>query len=85
MASDATGNFCPSQRTAGAFGKTTSRRIEEAGQAAGSLIDNAPHAATVSAVFCIPATGNALIDGGTGADLPGPGAVSIRGTVQTQP
>ena len=49
------------------------------------LTDNLPHAVTISAVFCIPATGSALVDGGTGADLPGPGAVSIRGTLQLTP
>ena len=51
----------------------------------GNLTDNAAHAVTIAAVFCIPSTGNALVDGGTGADLPGPGAVSIRGTFQITP
>jgi hypothetical protein len=86
LLADASGKFCgASQRTAGAFGKTTARRIEEAGSPAGALSDNAPHAVTIAASFCIPATGNAIIDGGTGADLPGPGAVSISGTFQTSP
>ncbi len=85
LTSDASGNFCPSQRTAGAFGKSTARRIEETGSAAGNIADNASHPVTIAATFCIPATGNALVDGGTGADLPGPGGVSIRGTLQTLP
>jgi hypothetical protein len=54
------GDTC--QTHPGAFGKTTARRIEEAGVPAGPPID-----------------------GVTGADLPGPGAVSIRGTFQTLP
>jgi hypothetical protein len=77
------GSTC--QRTAGCFGRTNCARIEESGSAAGSLVDNATHPVTISAVFCIPATGNALVDGGAGADLPGPGAVSITGTFQLLP
>jgi hypothetical protein len=84
-ADPATGKFCgPSQRTMGAFGKPTARRIEENGTPAGNLMDGMPHPVTIAAVFCIPPTNNALIDGSLGADLPGPGAVSIRGTFQTQ-
>jgi hypothetical protein len=96
----ANGKFCPTataatctaatdplhcQRTAGCFGRAGCRRIQENGIPAGSLTDNQPHPVTIAATFCIPATGNSLIDGGTGADLPGPGAVSIRGTFQTVP
>jgi hypothetical protein len=96
----ANGRFCPvatagtctttsdpanCQRTPGCFGKVGCRRIVETGGAAGSLADGQTHAVTIAATFCIPATGNALIDGGTGADLPGPGAVSIRGTFRTIP
>ena len=47
--------------------------------------DHAAHPVTIAATFCIPATGNAIIDGGTAADLPGPGAVSIRGTFRLAP
>jgi hypothetical protein len=73
------------QRTKGAFGNPTAARITETGAVAGNLTDNAAHAVTVSAVFCIPGTGSSLVDSGTGADLPGPGAVSIRGTLQITP
>jgi len=75
------------QRTAGAFGPAgqAAHTINETGSPAGSLADNQSHPVTIAATFCIPATGNALIDGGTGADLPGPGAVSIRGTFRTMP
>ena len=78
-----TGETC--QRTQGAFGRLTAKFIRETGQASSSLTDFAAHNVTISATFCIPGTGNGLIDGGTGADLPGPGAVSIRGTFQLTP
>src|SRR5262249_14820075 len=67
--STTTGSTC--QKTKGAFGRTTAAAIRETGSpSAASLGDFATHAVTLSAVFCVPATGNALIDGGTGADLP---------------
>jgi hypothetical protein len=77
------GSTC--QQTQGCFGNASCKRIEQTGSPAGSLADNLPHDVTISAVFCIPASGNPLVDGGSGADLPGPGAVSIRGTFQTVP
>ncbi|HUL98817.1 MAG TPA: hypothetical protein VLU24_05250 [Mycobacterium sp.] len=77
------GSTC--QQTAGCFGIPGCARIEETGQASAPLTDNLTHNVTIAATFCIPATGNALVDGGAGADLPGPGAVSIRGTLQTVP
>ena len=77
------GSTC--QRTAGCFGRSTCKRIEESGTPAGNISDNAPHDVTISAIFCIPATGNTLVDGGSGLDLPGPGVVSISGTFQTIP
>jgi hypothetical protein len=96
----ANGRFCPiatagtcttstdpknCQRTPGCFGRAACRRIEETGSPAGNLGDAQAHNVTIAATFCIPSTGNSLIDGGTGADLPGPGAVSIRGTFRTVP
>jgi len=92
------GLFCPAQRTFSAFGgqNQTFRpvgdptnppikivTITETGSPAGDLTDNQPHAARLGAVFCIPETGNGLIDGA--ADLAGPGAVSLPGTVQILP
>jgi hypothetical protein len=73
------------QRVRGAFGNQTAAHIKESGSPAGDLTDNLAHPVTISAVFCIPNTGSLLVDGGTGADLPGPGAVSIRGTFQLTP
>jgi hypothetical protein len=75
----------PCQRTQGCFGRTTCKNISETGSPAGNLTDNAAHAVTIATTFCIPASGSGLVDGGTGADLGGPGAVSIRGTFQITP
>jgi len=44
---------------------------------AGSDLSN-PFESTVVATFCVPSTGNPLID--IGGDLPAPGAMSVRGT-----
>jgi hypothetical protein len=57
--------------------------ITETGSPGGDLTDNMPHTARLAAVFCIPETGNGLIDGA--ADLAGPGAVSLPGSVQILP
>jgi hypothetical protein len=87
VSTSATGIFCtnlpppvPTQPVAGAFGVGTARRIAERGTPPGDLRDRQPHDGTVSATFCIPATGNGLVD--NQANLPGPGAVSIRGDFQ---
>ncbi len=97
--SDAGGIFCPDQNTFSAFG-TQNRTVRPDGDpnhppikvvnitetgspAASDLSDNLPHDATLAAVFCIPATGNAIIDGA--ADLAGPGATSLPGTIQILP
>jgi hypothetical protein len=78
----ASGVFCASQTHAGAFGKTTARTIKEVGAPAGDITDGLPHAITYGSVFCVPKTGNALID--PSADLPGPGAISIAADVNLQ-
>ncbi|HEX6130871.1 MAG TPA: hypothetical protein VF044_04020 [Actinomycetota bacterium] len=58
--------------------------IEERGSpAAGITIGGGPVAATLGSVFCIPAAGNGLIDGA--ADLPGPGATTLPGTLTLIP
>jgi hypothetical protein len=95
---DPDGLFCTAQKTFSAFGgqNQTFRTpgdptnppikivtITENGSPAGNLTDNMPHAARLGAVFCIPETGNGLIDGA--ADLAGPGAVSLPGSVQILP
>ena len=80
---DSAGNFCPSQRTAGAFGQTTARRIFEQGIPGGDLTDGLPHAASLGSAFCIPPTNNVAVDGV--ADLPGPGGTSLNGNAQIVP
>jgi hypothetical protein len=80
----ATGSFCPSQKTAGAFGVTGVQCIKTVGTAAGDLTDGQPHSgAIIAAAFCIPTTTNSTIDGV--ADLPGPGLTSLPGTAQLVP
>ncbi len=77
------GLFCPEQIHAGAFGVTGARCVKETGSPAGSLIDGASHPAALGAAFCIAKTGAAAVD--TVTDLPGPGAVGLKGTVQLLP
>jgi hypothetical protein len=67
-ASDPGGIFCPGQANAGAFGQPAATSISENGVASTS-------SPTLVSIFCIPSTGNVLIDGS--ADLPGPGATSL--------
>jgi hypothetical protein len=80
----ASGNFCPSQKTAGAFAVSGARCVQTTGAAAGDLTDGLPHAgAILASAFCIPTTTNTTIDGV--ADLPGPGLTSLPGTAQIVP
>lgn len=79
------GLFCPSQRTPGCFpsdglGGGACRRIEVAGSAAGALPPNTARAVTLASIFCVPGTGFAIVD--LAADLPGPGAASLTGTLE---
>ncbi len=76
----ANGLFCPNQIDAGAFGQPSAQCVTETGTPAGNLTDGAPHTAVLGAVFCVPATGNAAVDGV--ADLPGPGAIGLNGVAQ---
>jgi hypothetical protein len=87
-AHNAGGAFCPGQSNTGGhqfgcFGSSACVDITENGSPAGLLVTNSPSSATLAAVFCIGATGNGLVD--ASADLPGPGAVSLPGTILTQP
>ena len=77
-AAAADGNFCPSQKTAGCFADTTCTQIIEHGQPAGAITAGSAATATLASVFCIPSSGNGLVD--IAADLPGPGAVTLPGT-----
>ena len=78
----ANGLFCPMQNDAGAFGQPGTQCITETGLPAGDISDGAPHNSNLASVFCIPATGNAAVDGV--ADLPGPGAIGLNGAAQLQ-
>jgi hypothetical protein len=82
------GIFCPGQNdtepgSRGCFGSGSADvcdYIEVRGSAAGPLsLGGGPAPATLASVFCIPATGDTLID--TVTDLPGPGALSLPGTL----
>ncbi|HXJ35711.1 MAG TPA: hypothetical protein VMS22_16890 [Candidatus Eisenbacteria bacterium] len=73
--SNGSGLFCPLQANAGAFGDPSVTNITETGTTGGNLTTGPAVPATLASVFCIPATGNVLIDGA--ADLPGPGATSL--------
>jgi hypothetical protein len=82
--SDPAGDFCPLQGTAtfgasGCFAKPTCVTIAESGVASGPVSTGFDLNATLASVFCIPATGAFPVD--AGGDLPGPGAVTLTGTV----
>lgn len=79
---NAGGTFCASQGHAGAFGKAAARVIREHGTSPGNLGDGTAHAAQLASTFCVPKTGNALVD--PVADLPGPGATSVAALLQLQ-
>jgi hypothetical protein len=90
--SAAGGVFCagpPVQRTAGCFGNpttlstTTCRYIETNGVPAGDLTVGPALASTLASSFCIAKSSSALINGV--ADLPGPGAVTLKGTANLTP
>jgi hypothetical protein len=73
--------FCPSQAHAGCFGDPTCRSFSETGVAPNAALAGAvPQPAKLASTFCIPGTGNNLIDGSV--DLPGPAAISLEGTIR---
>ena len=76
------GIFCPSQGNAGAFTVPAARSVEMQGSPAAGGLDATQKPAVMVSAFCIPRTGNVLIDGA--ANLPGPGATSLGGTLQLQ-
>jgi hypothetical protein len=71
------------QRSQGAFRSGVATAIALAGVAAGPLTDLDVHHATLASVFCVPPVDNGLID--ALADLPGPAALALRGTLQLLP
>jgi hypothetical protein len=72
------------QKSAGAFGPAGggAHTINETGSPAGNITDGLGHASTLASIFCIQPTFNATVD--AAGDLPGPGAVTLSGTVQVQ-
>ena len=79
------GAFCSPQASAGCFGTGfgTCEYIEENGSAAGDLTAGGALAQTLASVYCIPKTGSPLVN--TVASLPGPGAVSLKGSADLVP
>ena len=80
----ATGFTSCGQRTSGAFtSNDVARTIVETGSPAGAQTTGGPaQPQTLVSIFCIPPTFNTLVD--SAADLPGPGAAVLQGTVQLQ-
>src|SRR5262249_47653030 len=58
------GLFCPAQTVAGCFGDPMCRSITETGASPGAAITSAlsPQPATLVSTFCVPGTGNGLLD-----------------------
>jgi hypothetical protein len=81
--SAAGGAFCPSQAAAGCFGSGSCEYIGENGSPAGDLTGGGALAQTLASVYCIPKTGNPLVN--TVASLPGPGAVTLKGSAELLP
>jgi hypothetical protein len=79
------GAFCPMQSTAGCFGTGAGvcEYIETIGSPAGDLTGGGALAQTLSSVYCIPKTGSILIN--SVANLPGPGAVTLKGSAELVP
>lgn len=77
------GILCPGQLFEGAYGNRDVRRVVQQGMRPAGGLASTPRDATLSSAFCIPATGNVLIDGA--ASLPGPGATSLGGTLELTP
>jgi len=75
---NAGGLFCPGQSTPGAFGRFSTKSIRETGSPLlGSL--GSPFSTVLAGVFCVPASGSDLVN--ALADLPGPAAISVPGTI----
>ena len=66
------------QATSGAFASPSVQTLTLTGTPAGNMADHAPHGANLVGTFCIPPTYGPADGGG---DLPGPGAITLSGTV----
>jgi hypothetical protein len=82
--SNPSGLLCPGQTAPGCFGDPACRSMTETGASPGAAITSAvsPQPATLVSTFCVPGTGNVLLDGPAG--LPGPAAISLPGRVRAQ-
>jgi hypothetical protein len=78
--SDPNGAFCPAQRDPGAFGDSLATTITETGSPLAGSTNL--FATTLAGTFCLPSTGNRVID--ANADAPGPGAISVTGTASVE-
>jgi hypothetical protein len=72
---------CPSPGTCVKAG-TVAELIRETGSPSGPIAVGTPASMTLATVFCVPATGNLLIDGAS--NFPGPGATSLPGKALLQ-
>jgi hypothetical protein len=87
------GIFCPAQGQSttqrGAFAagfpaSQTVTKITETGTPAGDMRTfGTAHPVTLASIFCVPLSGNGLVD--NQANLPGPGATTIAGTLTANP
>jgi hypothetical protein len=77
LTADDAGLFCPDQISPGAFGIDSVRKVIETGSPLGG--SGNLQAQTLAGVFCLPATGNAVVDGL--GHLPGVGALSAPGVL----
>jgi hypothetical protein len=76
LTADSNGIFCPGQSSPGAFGLPNATRVSETGTPIAGSSSNLL-GLTIGATFCIPPTGNGLIDSMGG--FPTVGAVSVNG------
>ena len=62
---------------------TLAQLIRETGTPAGALVVGTPASIKLGSVFCVPATSSAAVNGT--ANLPGPGATTVVGTITLLP
>jgi hypothetical protein len=79
----ADGLLCPGQVRRGAFGDGGVCRVIVHGAPALGGFSGTPASITLGSAFCVPKTGNILLDGAT--SLPGPGLISLPGDVTLLP
>lgn len=74
------GELCPDQPEGadGCFGMPSCRAVATSGAPAGPVFGDATTPTALAAAFCLPSTGNGIVDGA--ASLPGPAALALHGT-----